>query len=113
MGKKGSLVVLSTPNIANLAIRLSLFLGNFDYSERGILDRTHLRFFTFKSLKKMLDDADLEILTVRTTPIPLPELIPALKNSKTGAFLGFLIDKMTFVWKTLFAYQFVILAYKK
>ena len=42
------LFIISVPNVANVWIRLKLLLGHFDYSDRGILDRTHLHFFTLK-----------------------------------------------------------------
>ena len=41
----GARVVLSVPNVAHLLIPPSLLVGRFDYVDRGILDRTHLRFF--------------------------------------------------------------------
>lgn len=49
LGRDG-LVIVSVPNIAHLWVRLQLLIGRFDYTDRGILDRTHLRFFTRKSL---------------------------------------------------------------
>ena len=45
-------IVISLPNIANIRIRLSLLLGNFNYTTTGILDRTHLHFYTKKTAKK-------------------------------------------------------------
>src|SRR5881396_3893714 len=48
--KPGGYVVASVPNIAHGSIRLSLLAGRFDYLEKGLLDRTHLRFFTMESL---------------------------------------------------------------
>src|SRR5439155_20250782 len=44
-------VIVSVPNIAHLYIRLLLLFGRFDYIDRGILDRTHLLFFTARSLR--------------------------------------------------------------
>ena len=49
--KKTGELIISLPNVANIVIRLSLLVGRFDYCERGILDRTHLRFFTLSGLK--------------------------------------------------------------
>ncbi len=42
----GGTLLVSVPNIAHWSIRLSLLLGKFDYTDRGILDRTHLQHFT-------------------------------------------------------------------
>ena len=49
--KESGKIIISVPNVANIIVRLSLLLGRFDYMDRGILDRTHLRFFTLKSLE--------------------------------------------------------------
>ena len=50
----GGHLVLSIPNVANWAMRLGLLAGHFDYTDRGILDRTHLRFYTRRTLIQML-----------------------------------------------------------
>ena len=50
-------VIASIPNIAHGAIRLSLLQGRFDYMDFGILDNTHLRFFTRKTVKSLFEKA--------------------------------------------------------
>lgn len=50
----GGALLLSVPNIAHWSIRLSLLFGFFEYTERGILDRTHLSFFTRRRVSSML-----------------------------------------------------------
>lgn len=55
-------ILTSVPNIANFAIRLNLFfLGQFDYQEYGIMDRSHLRFFTKKTIEEVLKKLGFEI----------------------------------------------------
>jgi len=51
--------VFSVPNIAHGSVRLALLEGHFDYREIGLLDTSHLRFFTRESLEEMLDEAEL------------------------------------------------------
>jgi O-antigen biosynthesis protein len=51
--------VISFPNVAHGSVRLSLLAGRFDYQDIGLLDATHLRFFTRESFEEMLDEADL------------------------------------------------------
>jgi len=63
--KPGGYVVASVPNVAHASIRLSLLGGRFDYVEAGLLDRTHLRFFTQKSLASLFHDAGYEVRTWR------------------------------------------------
>ena len=48
------LIVVSIPNIGHFKVRLGLLLGKFDYEDWGIMDRTHLRFFTLKTAQEML-----------------------------------------------------------
>ncbi len=51
----GGYVLVSVPNVAHVSIRLKLLLGEFDYMDAGILDETHLRFFTRKSAVELLE----------------------------------------------------------
>ena len=48
-------IALSTPNIAFASVRLALLDGRFDYVNSGILERTHLRFYTLKTLKQLFE----------------------------------------------------------
>jgi 2-polyprenyl-3-methyl-5-hydroxy-6-metoxy-1,4-benzoquinol methylase len=67
----GGHLVLSIPNVANWAVRLGLLAGHFDYADRGILDRTHLRFYTRATLISMLAEAGFEVTRlVGTVPVP-------------------------------------------
>lgn len=107
--KESGKIVVSVPNIANFLMRLSLLSGKFDYMDRGILDRTHLRFFTLRSLKKMMDEVSCEILDVIPTSLPVQIVFPFTENK---LYLPFhkLVYAVTRIWKTAFAYQFVIFA---
>ena len=80
--KKEGIMVLSTANVANIYIRLKLLFGNFDYEERGIMDKTHLRFFTLKTFRKLAKEAGLKIIKEDFTPIPLPLVLGAFEESK-------------------------------
>ena len=64
-------VVASIPNIAHGAVRLSLLQGEFNYSELGILDNTHLRFFTRKTVYELFDKSDYEIEAIDRTVTPI------------------------------------------
>ncbi len=56
-----SKIILSVPNVAFGSVRLSLLNGRFDYADSGLLERTHLRFFTLKSLQDLFSRASLNI----------------------------------------------------
>ncbi|MCO5111981.1 MAG: methyltransferase domain-containing protein [Burkholderiaceae bacterium] len=47
-------LIISVPNVAYAGIVAGLTLGMFDYTEKGLLDRTHLRFFTRRGIERML-----------------------------------------------------------
>jgi 2-polyprenyl-3-methyl-5-hydroxy-6-metoxy-1,4-benzoquinol methylase len=57
-------IVVSLPNIAHVDARLMLLLGRWDYRDLGLMDRTHLRFFTRASARKLLADAGLSVVEV-------------------------------------------------
>jgi 2-polyprenyl-3-methyl-5-hydroxy-6-metoxy-1,4-benzoquinol methylase len=97
----GGHLVLSIPNVANWAVRLGLMAGHFDYAERGILDRTHLRFYTQATLTEMLGQAGFEITRlVATVPVP----------AVTGEGPARLAHRIGNLRPSLFAYTFVVTA---
>lgn len=67
----GGLLLISLPNVANITVRLSLLFGRFKYTERGILDRTHLRFFTRRTAREMIESAGFEIVREGATVMPI------------------------------------------
>ena len=60
----GGVVVASIPNVQNLDVIRRLLRGRFDYRERGILDRGHLRFFTLHSIRELFAQAGLTLAHV-------------------------------------------------
>jgi len=50
----GARVIVSLPNVAHWSIRLRLMLGRFDYTDYGVMDRTHLHFYTLKTGRELL-----------------------------------------------------------
>ncbi len=108
---RDSVIIISVPNIANLWIRLNLFFGRFDYTERGILDRTHLRFFTCKTLLAMIKNAGLEIVSIQATPIPL-ELVSVFFATPPGKAFHAALARLTYLLPTLLGYQFIVEAKK-
>ncbi len=62
-------VVISVPNVAHGALRLALLQGRWRYTDTGLLDATHLRFFTRDSFLRMVADAGLEVLELWGTVI--------------------------------------------
>jgi SAM-dependent methyltransferase len=77
--------VVSIPNVAHGSVRLALLGGHFRYTEQGLLDRTHLRFFTLQSIEDLLDAAGYEIVHlerqqqgIHESEVPVdPSAVPA------------------------------------
>lgn len=64
--KNNSYIVSSIPNIRNFYVLQELLIDkNFEYKDSGILDRTHLRFFTKKSIIKMFKELNYEIVSIK------------------------------------------------
>lgn len=104
--KANGQIILSVPNLANIVMRLSLLAGRFDYADRGIMDRTHLRFFTLSTLKKMLNDCGLDIAELAASPLPV-QLVWPVTDAKWFAPLHELHYMLVRMRKPLFAYQFI------
>lgn len=83
----GAKVVITTPNIGFLPIRLMLLLGQFNYGKRGILDRTHTRLFTFRSMRKLLEQEGFRVISEKGVPAPFPLAIG--RGSIADALLAF------------------------
>lgn len=66
----GGIIVASVPNIAHITIRAMLLEGRWDYAERGILDQTHLRFFTRNSLIDLFSNANYIVKSVDAVQLP-------------------------------------------
>lgn len=68
--KPGGEIFASSPNIAHWTVLKNLALGRFDYDDKGVMDRTHLRWFTPNTYKAMFEQAGAEVLELGSvTPI--------------------------------------------
>ena len=72
-GKSDATFIISLPNVAHLAVRTMLLFGRFPKMERGILDKTHLQFFTKDTAKDLLSHAGLRVDRTLTTVVPLED----------------------------------------
>jgi len=63
---KNGLIICSIPNFRFFySLRDFLASKDWKYEDEGIFDKTHLRFFTLKSIKRMFDSLDYEILKIK------------------------------------------------
>ena len=67
--KQGGRLIISVPNVCHISNLQNMLHGNWEYKNTGILDRTHLRFFTKKSFAKCLEEAGLSIISTEPNHI--------------------------------------------
>ena len=104
--KSNGKIIISIPNIAHFPTRLTLLFGQWNYTDRGILDRTHLRFFTKKSFRAEIVDCGFSTVKFLSTPIPLEALFPHL-NRHLFHFLDNLMYLPTLLYPKIFGYQHI------
>lgn len=96
--KPGGRVILSLPNIAFAVNRLTHLLGHWDYKDYGILDRTHLRFFTKGSMVALVEGVGLRVVRVEGH----------VGLNKYPALIREPLRWLGRVWPSLFAIQIVL-----
>jgi 2-polyprenyl-3-methyl-5-hydroxy-6-metoxy-1,4-benzoquinol methylase len=82
--KDGGSVIVSLPNVGLWSVRLNLLLGRFRYEETGVLDRTHLRFFTRRTAREMIESTGLEIVRRTYNPGLVRPFVPLAKKLLGG-----------------------------
>ena len=105
-----ALFVISLPNVAHVAVRALLLFGQFPRMERGILDRTHLHFCTWRTAKALLAEAGLETLRVRGTAFPFEEVWPGERKGLAYNAALRLQHLALLAAPTLFAWQWIFVA---
>lgn len=100
-------ILVSLPNVAYFYIRLKLLIGQFDYQERGIMDKSHLGFFTLKTAKRLVVDAGFAIQSIYVT---VPNVPISFGSNKSFNIIYKLAYWLARLWRTMFAFQFIIKA---
>ncbi len=108
-----ALFVISLPNVAHIAVRGLLLFGQFPRMERGILDRTHLHFWTRRTARALLSEAGLETLRVRGTAFPIEEVWPGGRGNLIYNTLVRLQHLALLVAPALFAWQWIFVARRR
>ncbi|HLG98416.1 MAG TPA: bifunctional glycosyltransferase/class I SAM-dependent methyltransferase [Bryobacteraceae bacterium] len=107
--REGSLIV-SLPNVANIVVRLMLLFGQFNYQQRGLLDKTHLRFFTRKTARRLLEENGYSIEQERETVIPIELVLGWSEKNMVLRFLNRALAAATWLMPGLFGYQIMFVA---
>src|SRR5438034_10371711 len=82
-------ILVDLPNVAHWDVRLRLLRGRWDYEDAGILDRTHLRFYTRKTAREMLRETGFEILEQDIIPD-----VPLLRYKQRWAQLNYHVARL-------------------
>jgi len=98
----GVRVIVSAGNIGFFITRFALLFGGFNYSPRGILDLTHTRLFTFRTLRILLEQSGYRIREARGIPAPFPLV---LGKGLVGRMAIAVNRALIWIWKSLFAYE--------
>jgi len=128
-------LIVSVPNVAVWSNRIKLLFGNFTYTDTGIMDRTHIRFFTLRSATALLRASGCSIVAVDYTPYFTRALLPLIKRMfHLDSSIRYndrrkILDSRAYRWymryiypveycvgylrKPLFAYDFIIVAKKE
>lgn len=78
--KEGGSVIISLPNVGLWSVRFAHLFGRWEYQETGVLDHTHLRFFTRKSARRIIAEAGLRPVKTTYNPGILRPLVPMAKK---------------------------------
>jgi 2-polyprenyl-3-methyl-5-hydroxy-6-metoxy-1,4-benzoquinol methylase len=111
--KPSGALLISIPNVANISVRLALLFGQFRYAERGILDDSHLAFYTRATAKALLEKGGLRIRAIEPTTMPYELALPFLARSPWTHPARAFARISAKAWPTLFGYQFVFEAVRK
>ena len=132
--KPGGKVLISVPNMVVWTNRLNLLFGRVTYNDTGVMDRTHIRFFTFKTAKELVRASGCTIDYTTSTPYLVRAFLPLLKGllSRGGDNIPHdpraLIESrgykrymkwvypvehlLSCLWRTMFAFRIIIVATK-
>jgi SAM-dependent methyltransferase len=107
---EGGRLIASLPNSGNLYFRLNTLFGRFPQHERGLFDKTHLHFLTWKGWQDLFAQTGFRIEQVLPTGVPVGMAFPRWQDSWTMQALEEIAYAFARHWMTLFAYQFVVVA---
>jgi len=101
--RDGGVIIASIPNVRYWKISMGLLIGGqWNYSEGGVLDRTHLRFFVNKTIQELFERSDFKI-----------QKIDQMGPQRKLGFVSWAINTLTFgVLSDLLTVQYIIVASK-
>jgi 2-polyprenyl-3-methyl-5-hydroxy-6-metoxy-1,4-benzoquinol methylase len=130
--RPGGKVFISVPNAVVWTNRLRLMLGKVEYADTGVMDRTHIRFFTFRTGRRLVEAAGCRVNRIASTPYLVRALLPLLKRKAHGEDgppnPRAIIDSLPYrlymkylypvehavasLWRTMFAFRIIVVGTK-
>jgi 2-polyprenyl-3-methyl-5-hydroxy-6-metoxy-1,4-benzoquinol methylase len=105
--RPGGQLLLSVPNFGHWYPRARVVTGLFGYDRRGILDNTHLRFFTRSTLRRMVRSAGFDIMEELATGLPLGAVGAGARGGSVQAIRR-IDEALVRLRPTLFGYQYIL-----
>lgn len=103
--KPGARVIVSLPNIAHWGVRLKLLTGRFDYQDYGVMDRTHLHFYTLPTGRALLEEQGYKVEAIHIAGSAVQNLLNALSRRASW-------PPAPLVVPGLLAYELIYVAHK-
>lgn len=100
-------LIVSSANVGFIVTRLMLLIGQFNYGERGILDMTHYRLFTARTLRRLLEQGGFTVTELRGGPLPFPVVFGDGRLARSLLWFNGLLLRLS---RSLFAYQIMAIA---
>ena len=82
-------------------------LGRFDYTEKGTLDETHVRFYTKKTILDLFRKSNYQVVQFEPTSLPFEVVLKGMGDSFIVRTLEAIYFIFASLWQRMFAYQFV------
>lgn len=100
--KSGGCIIASIPNIMHISVMEQLVNGRFPYQDTGLLDRTHIHFFTYYEIMAMFQEAGYEVDNILLASVEVTEEQETLKHgllalSRVGTTESFMYDTFQYI----------------
>jgi len=106
----GGALIASLPNSGHAYFRWHVLMGRFPQHDRGLFDRTHLRFCTWHGWVDLLARAGFRVEALHCSGVPVGLALPKWEGSLWVRVLERLSYESARAWKGIFAYQFIVRA---
>jgi SAM-dependent methyltransferase len=106
----GGRLAASLPNSGHAYFRWNVLTGRFPAEDRGLFDRTHLHFYTWRGWLDLFQASGFRIETLRCSGVPIGLALPKWEGSVPVRALQRMSYESARWWKKMFAYQFIVTA---